>query len=733
MTAITVEDLDNAKLDVDHIAEIATSLNQSATDRLGHIKLTITGAIDTMTALNPRGQWITATAYAVKDLFSDSGITYVTVVAHTSTSIAADLAAGKIALYQGVLAQTVRAYHDGVDFTAGTTASLTLPRAPGAPGNLVVHFDGVYQGPDQWTVTGTTLTFNDAIPLGVTTVYAHIGVTLSASIPPDASVGDNQLAWGASLGRVVASRDELKTLDTNRYRRAFVLGYAAAGDRGGLGAVWFDPSSSAADNGGSIVAPDLGTGRWRMANPDILNPFQFGAKGDKVTDDTLSIQTCYDAVPVGGTLHLPHAPGDAYLVSSQGGGYCLNFSRMVHIRAEGLFAALQPVAGSTVNTILLKPDPAGAYYGMTWEGLVLGDPYTGTRAGNNGLFIDTQVEGSQLPAAIFRALNVMTGTVANGFGILHVNTPSGININGGMYGTSFEDCIVRGGFNLQASGDSNIIKRALISGPNVGVYFSLTAGASLLTLQDCNITSTGGTVLADSGSRFKLMHCNCEQIQSFTQSIAGFTTDCMVNLRGSNGTISTPELIGNHFGLFSGIVNAAVVRVSNVVGGKAEGNVLLNANAGAVGFLTSSTDFRVGSNTYGTAIVTKVQDTGTGTMGVNKLLAATLSNGWVESGNAPTATFVSYKTPDGMVVVDGKLANGTTTPGTPFATLPSGHRPPEPREFPVVTYNGSTMVPGHVRVDTDGTLRFMAGNATALYLSGIRFMASDLADAISDL
>ena len=45
MTAITITDLNNAKLDVDHIAAIATSTGGTATDRLGNVKMTVVGAV----------------------------------------------------------------------------------------------------------------------------------------------------------------------------------------------------------------------------------------------------------------------------------------------------------------------------------------------------------------------------------------------------------------------------------------------------------------------------------------------------------------------------------------------------------------------------------------------------------------------------------------------------------------------------------------------------------------
>jgi hypothetical protein len=45
MPALTITDLENGKLDLDHIAAIATSLAPTATDRLGHTKRTVRGAV----------------------------------------------------------------------------------------------------------------------------------------------------------------------------------------------------------------------------------------------------------------------------------------------------------------------------------------------------------------------------------------------------------------------------------------------------------------------------------------------------------------------------------------------------------------------------------------------------------------------------------------------------------------------------------------------------------------
>lgn len=102
MSSITITGLNNAKTDVDHIAEIATSRAITATDRKGNVKDTIAGAVAKIAAFNSRGVWGAATAYAVKDLVSNAGTWYVAVVAHTSSAAFATDAAGKWRVYQGV-------------------------------------------------------------------------------------------------------------------------------------------------------------------------------------------------------------------------------------------------------------------------------------------------------------------------------------------------------------------------------------------------------------------------------------------------------------------------------------------------------------------------------------------------------------------------------------------------------------------------------------------------------
>jgi hypothetical protein len=67
-------------------------------------------------------------------------------------------------------------YQDGVDFTAGSSTTLTMPQAAPADDedHVLVFFHGLAQHQDQWTISGTTITFSAAIPTGVTDVEIRV-------------------------------------------------------------------------------------------------------------------------------------------------------------------------------------------------------------------------------------------------------------------------------------------------------------------------------------------------------------------------------------------------------------------------------------------------------------------------------------------------------------------------------------------------------------------------------
>jgi hypothetical protein len=140
---------------------------------------------------------------------------------------------------------------------------------------------------------------------------------------------DELLTSIAALGPSTSAGDfiEVTAQDTVRVRKLVVATYAAltaipaafrfdnmviyvasySTDGDGAEGWWrFDAASGATANGGTILAPDAGTGRWIRQDSDPINIRWFGAKGDGVADDTLAIRAAYGAIaPTGSTIFWP--------------------------------------------------------------------------------------------------------------------------------------------------------------------------------------------------------------------------------------------------------------------------------------------------------------------------------------------------------------------------------------------------------------------------------------------
>lgn len=83
---------------------------------------------------------------------------------------------------------SIQRYTAGTDFTAGSTTALTITYNPGSANNVSIFFDGIAQHHDQWSLSGTTITFNSAIPTGTLVVEIVYGKSVAINEPADGSV-----------------------------------------------------------------------------------------------------------------------------------------------------------------------------------------------------------------------------------------------------------------------------------------------------------------------------------------------------------------------------------------------------------------------------------------------------------------------------------------------------------------------------------------------------------------
>lgn len=120
-------------------------------------------------------------------------------------------------------------------------------------------------------------------------------------------------AGAINIDTVVGAGDSLKNIIPVSDVTATVKGYYAAGDSGG-GLFYWDATSVATDNGGTIIRPTLAViGAWiRILEFEFLNVKWFGASPTAVTDNAPLFAAAINALPKQGAAQLGaiYVPGD---------------------------------------------------------------------------------------------------------------------------------------------------------------------------------------------------------------------------------------------------------------------------------------------------------------------------------------------------------------------------------------------------------------------------------------
>jgi hypothetical protein len=449
----------------------------------------------------------------------------------------------------------------------------------------------------------------------------------------------------------------------------------------------------------------------------------FGAVGNGTTDDTAAIQAAINSfTPLGGTLYIPTG---VYIISDiTNSNNCLTVTCPIHIFGDGpLYTALRPAASvaGTVNSIQFTPNANYAADFTRIEGLFIGNPSTGTRPGQYGIYCNTLATNQYLPKFTIRDCYIGQG---GSYGIYHDNDATN-NINGGMYCALFDNNIIKGGIYLNNSGDSIVISNNILAGTGTGVYAKLIDGASELSILDNNITTNQSSIIINKGVRVNILRNNCEH------TAAGSNSGAVFDINSVSGALVEGTICGNLISSFTSSDAIKGINLSSANGTLIQDNVILRGVAGAftgISVGASSVNVRIGSNSYNAGVTTKVSDAGTGTMGVVKSL--TLLNSWVDYNAAydpPTCS----KSIDGYVTLSGAIKSGTATAGTILCTLPTGFAPPYKGRYTCFSGTSSTATLANVEIDSSGNVSIQTGVNTLFSLSGITFRSTNAADAIS--
>lgn len=211
---------------------------------------------------------------------------------------------------------------DGVDFTAGTTTTVTLDSAPGTKANTQVYFDGVYQEKSEYSLGSTVITFDNPIPIGVgavEVVYGKAADVLASSLR-EVQFGDGTTT-AFTLANAYEPGNGTLHVYINGVRQEVGYGYTetsstvltfdsapANGDRLLFLVNPYAPQTTADANNVTYTHPASGAVATNVGArlSQTISVKDFGATGDGTTDDTTAVQAAVTYANTNGlTLYWP--------------------------------------------------------------------------------------------------------------------------------------------------------------------------------------------------------------------------------------------------------------------------------------------------------------------------------------------------------------------------------------------------------------------------------------------
>lgn len=373
MTLLSSNDLEKAKIDVDHIAAISTSTAPTATDRLGHVKPTLTGALSniaaeinlmhdavltaiatdlpasiaSVAAMNPRGAWVAATAYTYRDIVSSGGAWYVCVVPHTSSAAFVTDAASKWRIYQGVTTGDLSA-------SSGSALVGHLPTS-GAPTTVQ----------DKLRQFGS-----DAYLPSTRTPYAAISVNPTrTTIDRHAFEDWTVIATTAETGMGYSSFDAKASM-TNASPQSHMVGYQSRNIYAGSGGLvdyfhGYDVHMTHSGTGVVSTAKGIDIGELQGSGP-VTNNYGIFMSGNLRGANAWSIYVA------SGKCYFPEVHAGIVLSNTQHGGIAYN----VDVAGKDLSYGYGTAGFLNYGTHNFYDGKGGLVLTITYQGLVLSKDLT---------------------------------------------------------------------------------------------------------------------------------------------------------------------------------------------------------------------------------------------------------------------------------------------------------------------------------------------------------------------
>jgi hypothetical protein len=496
-----------------------------------------------------------------------------------------------------------------------------------------------------------------------------------------------------------------------------VEGWSAGAD-GGEGSFWYNASdTTSSDNGGTIIVDGAARRWYRLTGGLPYSVKWFGATGNGTSNDSAAInQTFAAAAAAGASVYFP--PG-SYGVKDTGLGYCILNPGISFSGAGRDQSTIFPLAGtaSGANIINVVP-PTGNTDFLEMSGVLIFPGATGTVLGAIGIFCN--FNGSCAIGQLH--IHDLYVQASIGYGIDIENNPS-TNPEGNPSNSVIERCVVWDGIKFGSVGDSvtvrNVVSRGTPGSAHSGILALVQTGSggisSHFIVEECNYDCPGAAIWILNGRNVKLIHNNIES--SFG---TGSSSNAVIDLDGTSGTIVMPEVKGNGVAIFGTSTARILIRVNAALEADIDNNTLLAGISILDGILLTSNaeNTYVGLNEFQTANMgTVINNAGVGTRGVR--IPLTLVNGFtnVDSGSALAGYWQSK---DGVATLEGLVSCPATPSGLVMCSLPGAIIPPTNRFFPAFALVSSVASPQAVDISAAGLVTYSGSNsATQVSLDGI--------------